>query len=109
MFDFLKNCTPAQIAGGVLAGGLIVGGMVYVHHRYIRRGPVDDGGSQPPPATSVVFFNDHYQAETSSSSSESDVDVLPAIQHIGDAVGILDSEDHPEASTTAVAGSIERL
>ncbi|KAG8325581.1 hypothetical protein J6590_064363 [Homalodisca vitripennis] len=88
MFDFLKNFTPAQIAGGVLAGGLILGGM---------------------PPTSVVFFNDHYQAETSSSSSESDVDVLPTVQHIGDAVGILDREDHPEASITAVAGSIERL
>ncbi|KAG8268777.1 hypothetical protein J6590_017022 [Homalodisca vitripennis] len=109
MFDFLKNITPAQIAGGVLAGGLIIGGMIYVHHRYIRRGAVDDGGSLPPPATSVVFLNNNYQDETSSSSSDSDIAVLPAIENIGDAVGLLEREDHPEASTTAVAGSIERL
>ncbi|KAG8260646.1 hypothetical protein J6590_035077 [Homalodisca vitripennis] len=106
MFDFLKNCTPAQIAGGVLAGGLIVGGMVYVYHRYRGRGPtVDDGGIEP--ATSVVYVNEHYTSSTSSSDSE--IEALPAIEHIGDAVGLLEGENNPEASMTALAGSIERL
>ncbi|KAG8272362.1 hypothetical protein J6590_042688 [Homalodisca vitripennis] len=106
MFEFLHNLIPAQIAGGVLAGGLIVGGMVYVHRRYSRRGPsVDDGGTEP--ATSVVYFNEQYPSETSSSDSE--VEALPAIEHIGDAVGLVEGEDNPEASMTAMAGSIERL
>ncbi|KAG8304610.1 hypothetical protein J6590_090743 [Homalodisca vitripennis] len=51
---------------------------------YSRRKPVDEGGTEP--ATSIVFFNDHYQAETSSSSSDSDIAVLPAVEHIGDAI-----------------------
>ncbi|KAG8247620.1 hypothetical protein J6590_057187 [Homalodisca vitripennis] len=107
MFVFLQTLTPAQIAGGVLPGGLILGDMVYVHRRYIRRGPsVDDGGTEP--ATSVVYFNEQYQSETSS-SSDSEIEVLPPVEHIGDAVGRLEGENNPEVSMTAMAGSIERL
>ncbi|KAG8241553.1 hypothetical protein J6590_084627 [Homalodisca vitripennis] len=91
MFEFLQTLTPAQITGGVVAGSLILG--------------VDDGGTEP--ATSVVFFNEQYPSETSSSDSE--IEALPAVEHIGDAVGILEGEDNPEASMTAMAGSIERL
>ncbi|KAG8328805.1 hypothetical protein J6590_101230 [Homalodisca vitripennis] len=81
--------------------------MVYVHRRYTRRGPsVEDGGTEP--ATSVVYFNEQYQSETSS-SSDSEIEALPAVEHIGDAVGRLEGEDNPEASMTAMAGSIERL
>ncbi|KAG8289806.1 hypothetical protein J6590_097117 [Homalodisca vitripennis] len=106
MFEFLQTLTPAQITGGVVAGSLILGGMIYVHRKYSRRGPsVDDGGTEP--ATSVVFFNEQYPSETSSSDSE--IEALPAVEHIGDAVGILEGEDNPEASMTAMAGSIERL
>ncbi|KAG8293712.1 hypothetical protein J6590_010700 [Homalodisca vitripennis] len=104
MFEFLQTLTPAQIAGGVLAGSLIRGGIVYVHRRYSRRGPsVDEGGTEP--ATSVVYFNQQY----TSSSSYSEIEALPAVEHIGDAVGRLEGEDNPEASMTAMAGSTERL
>ncbi|KAG8305621.1 hypothetical protein J6590_066061 [Homalodisca vitripennis] len=85
MFEFLQTLTPTQIAGGVLAGSLILG----LH----------------PPQT-VVYFNEQYQSET---SSDSEIEALPAVEHIGDAVGRLEGEDNPEASMKAMAGSIERL
>ncbi|KAG8250649.1 hypothetical protein J6590_097233 [Homalodisca vitripennis] len=105
MFEFLQTLIPAQIAGGVLAGGLILGGIVYVHGS--RRGSsVNEGGTEP--ATSVVYFNEQCQSETSS-SSDSEIEGLPALEHIEDAVGRLEGKDNPEASMTAMAGSIERL
>ncbi|KAG8251380.1 hypothetical protein J6590_081195 [Homalodisca vitripennis] len=107
MFEFLQTLTPAQIAGVVLAGGLILGGIVYVHRRYSRLGPsVDEGGTEP--ATSDVYFNKKYQSETSS-SSDTEIEALPTVEHIGDAVGRLEGEDNLEASMTAMSGSIERF
>ncbi|KAG8337582.1 hypothetical protein J6590_017674 [Homalodisca vitripennis] len=58
---------------------------------------------QPPPSYTSIN-----QSETSS-SSDSEIEALPAVEHIGDAVGILEGEDNPEVSMTAMAGSIERL
>ncbi|KAG8245860.1 hypothetical protein J6590_097703 [Homalodisca vitripennis] len=104
MCEFLLTLTPGQIARGVLACGLILGGIVYVHRRYDTADVDHQGGTEP--ATSVVYFNEQYQSETYSSDSE--IVALPAFEHIGYAVGRLEEEDKPEASITAMDGSIER-
>ncbi|KAG8265544.1 hypothetical protein J6590_092526 [Homalodisca vitripennis] len=118
MFEFLQTLTPAQIAGGGVcwraASSLEVWSTStagtkepFEKKKYSKRGPsVDQGGTEP--ATSVVYFNEQYQSETSS-SSDLEIEALPAVEHIGDSVGRLEGEDNPEASMTAMAGSIERL
>ncbi|KAG8333734.1 hypothetical protein J6590_104399 [Homalodisca vitripennis] len=110
MFEFLQTLTPTQIAGGVLAGSLILGlHPPQVRNNLLRRkntADVDHQSTRVGPSQTVVYFNEQYQSET---SSDSEIEALPAVEHIGDAVGRLEGEDNPEASMKAMAGSIERL
>ncbi|KAG8245859.1 hypothetical protein J6590_097702 [Homalodisca vitripennis] len=111
MFEFLQTLTRGQIARGCTGGRPHPWRYslrpTQVRKNLSRRRNTADVDHQDgtEPATSVVYFNEQYQSETYSSDSE--IVALPAFEHIGYAVGSLE-EDKPEASITAMDGSIER-